>query len=82
VLVIDEDTPEVDLLHFQQVIFLQDRLIVEQQVPRRLPIWSDGECSVRADAAANAYRQWMRSVHMRFGCEGGPAAADPLKGLR
>lgn len=74
VLVIDPDTPDVDLLHFQQVIFLQDRLIVEQQVPRRLPLWQDTEMPTRADASASAYRRWMREVGMRFGCEGGPPA--------
>jgi phenylpropionate dioxygenase-like ring-hydroxylating dioxygenase large terminal subunit len=80
VLVIDPVTPEVELRHFQQVIFLQDRLIVEQQKPRRLPIWSDPELSVRADASATAYRRWLRSVGMRFGCEGAAAPPVPEQG--
>jgi len=34
----DDDTSMTDLIHFQQTIFLQDRSILENQIPRLLPL--------------------------------------------
>ncbi len=34
----DDTTPMTDLIHFQQMIFLQDRSILENQLPRLLPL--------------------------------------------
>ena len=40
---VDDRLPQVDLLRFEQVIFLQDRLIVENQRPLLLPLEPRGE---------------------------------------
>lgn len=60
VLVFDEDNTDTDLLHFQQNIFLQDRIILENQVPRKLPLDPRMETPTRADASSIAYRRWLK----------------------
>jgi hypothetical protein len=41
--------PQIDLLRFEQVIFLRDRLIVENQRPLLLPLEPRSEIPTRAD---------------------------------
>ena len=72
-LLLEQGTRDVDALHFQQTIFLQDRLILEQQTPRRIPLHDASETPARADAAAIAYRRWLKDSGMQFGIE--PKAA-------
>lgn len=67
VLVIDETSINVDLLHFQQMIFLQDRSILENQVPALVPLDPGREYAIRADATSMAYRRWLRDKGLRFG---------------
>ena len=67
VLVIDETSTDVDLLHFQQMIFLQDRGILENQVPALMPLDPAREYAVRADGTSMAYRRWLRDKGLRFG---------------
>jgi phenylpropionate dioxygenase-like ring-hydroxylating dioxygenase large terminal subunit len=67
VLVIDETSTDVDMLHFQQMIFVQDRSILENQVPARMPLDAAREYAVRADASSMAYRRWLRGKGLRFG---------------
>jgi len=61
VLVFDEHNTDTDLLHFQQNIFLQDRMVLENQVPNKLPIDPRWEMPTRADASSIAYRRWLKS---------------------
>jgi phenylpropionate dioxygenase-like ring-hydroxylating dioxygenase large terminal subunit len=68
-LLLEQESPLVDALHFQQTIFLQDRLILEQQMPRKIPLHDTSEIPTRADAAAMAYRRWLREVGMQFGIQ-------------
>lgn len=58
---------------FQQLIFGQDRPILENQVPKRLPLDPRLEISVRADSSSAHYRRWLSSVGVRYGAV--PAAA-------
>ena len=67
VLVIDDTTTDIDLLHFQQMIFLQDRSILENQVPGLVPLDVGREYAVRADTTSMAYRSWLREKGLRFG---------------
>ncbi len=67
VLVIDETSTDIDLLHFQQLIFLQDRPILENQVPALVTLDAGREYAVRADATSMAYRRWLREKGLRFG---------------
>jgi phenylpropionate dioxygenase-like ring-hydroxylating dioxygenase large terminal subunit len=58
---------------FQQLIFGQDRPILENQVPKRLPLDPRSEISVRADSSSAHYRRWLSAVGVRYGAV--PAAA-------
>jgi phenylpropionate dioxygenase-like ring-hydroxylating dioxygenase large terminal subunit len=52
---------------FQQLIFGQDRPILENQQPRRLPLDPRAEISVRADSSSAHYRRWLAAVGVRYG---------------
>jgi phenylpropionate dioxygenase-like ring-hydroxylating dioxygenase large terminal subunit len=64
---VDDHSAASDLLSFEQVIFLQDRFIVENQRPLSLPLVPGSEIPVGADAASMAYRRWLREKHLTFG---------------
>jgi len=52
---------------FQQFIFGQDRPILENQLPKRLPLTAGREIPVRADVASAAYRRWLAEAGVRYG---------------
>jgi phenylpropionate dioxygenase-like ring-hydroxylating dioxygenase large terminal subunit len=56
---------------FQQFIFGQDRPILENQIPKRLPLDARAELSVRADLSSAAYRRWLAALGVRFGADAG-----------
>jgi phenylpropionate dioxygenase-like ring-hydroxylating dioxygenase large terminal subunit len=58
---------EVDLREFQDRIFLQDKPIVENQMPKRLPLEQSAELSIRSDRMSLAYRAYLRGQGMRYG---------------
>jgi phenylpropionate dioxygenase-like ring-hydroxylating dioxygenase large terminal subunit len=64
---IDDRSPQVDLLKFEQVIFLQDRIIVENQRPLLLPLEPRSEIPTRADLSSVVYRRWLKEKGLRFG---------------
>jgi phenylpropionate dioxygenase-like ring-hydroxylating dioxygenase large terminal subunit len=69
---VDDRSPQVDLLRFEQVIFLQDRLIVENQRPLLLPLEPRSEIPTRADLSSVVYRRWLKEKGLRYGtAEGG-----------
>ena len=55
------------LRRFQQLIFGQDRPILENQVPKRLPLDVRAEISIRADGSSAAYRRYLTSSGVRYG---------------
>lgn len=65
----DDVTPLVDLIHFQQTIFLQDRSILENQMPRRLPLDPGMEIPTRADMTSVAYRRWLKRHNFTYGAQ-------------
>jgi phenylpropionate dioxygenase-like ring-hydroxylating dioxygenase large terminal subunit len=64
---VDRTSTHTALLNFEQVIFLQDRIIVENQRPLRLPLDVGLEIPTRADASSVAYRRWLKGKGLRFG---------------
>lgn len=62
----DDITPAV-IRQFVQLIFSQDKPILENQLPKKLPLNPRAEIPVRADAASAAYRQYLRDEDIRFG---------------
>lgn len=69
---VDQASSHKALLNFEQVIFLQDRIIVENQRPLLLPLEPRAEIPTRADSSSIAYRRWLKEKGVRFGTtEGG-----------
>ena len=65
----DDTTPMTDLIHFQQMIFLQDRSILENQLPRLLPLDPGMEIPTRADLTSVAYRRWLKRHDYTYGAQ-------------
>lgn len=56
-----------DLRRFQQTIFGQDKPILENQYPKRLPLDPRAETPIRADKSAIAYRRWLSQKGITYG---------------
>lgn len=63
----DDTSTMADLIQFQQLIFLQDRNILENQMPKRLPLDPKQEIPTRADLTSVAYRRWLKRLGARYG---------------
>ena len=64
---IKEGMTEPVLRWFMQLIFAQDKPILENQVPRRLPLDPRAETPIRADKVAILYRRWLRDHDVNYG---------------
>ncbi|AHD23199.1 vanillate O-demethylase oxygenase subunit [Rhodococcus pyridinivorans SB3094] len=64
---VDPDSTHTELVQFEQVIFLQDRIIVENQRPLLLPLDPRDEIPTRADASSVTYRRWLKAKGLRWG---------------
>ena len=64
---IDDVSTTTDLVQFQQLIFLQDRIILENQRPVLLPMEPRSEIPTRADATSIAYRRWLKEKGVTYG---------------
>jgi phenylpropionate dioxygenase-like ring-hydroxylating dioxygenase large terminal subunit len=64
---IDDTSSLTELIHFQQLIFLQDRIILENQRPTLLPLEPRAEIPTRADATSIAYRRWLKQKGVIYG---------------
>jgi phenylpropionate dioxygenase-like ring-hydroxylating dioxygenase large terminal subunit len=58
---------EADLRAFQDCIFLQDKPILENQVPKRLPLKQGAELPIGSDRMSLAYRAYLRGQALRYG---------------
>ena len=61
------ESSDEDLRGFQDRIFLQDRPILENQRPLRLPLAPRAEISVRADRLSVEYRGYLRELGLSYG---------------
>ena len=64
---LDDVSRLADLVQFQQLIFLQDRIILENQRPTLLPLEPRAEIPTRADATSIAYRRWLKEKGVTYG---------------
>jgi phenylpropionate dioxygenase-like ring-hydroxylating dioxygenase large terminal subunit len=64
---IDSYSSLEDLRRFQQTIFGQDKPILENQYPKRLPLDPRAETPIRADKSAIAYRRWLSQKGITYG---------------
>jgi len=58
---------EDDLREFQDRIFLQDKPILENQLPKRLPLAHGTELSIRSDRMSRAYRAYLSEQGLQYG---------------
>lgn len=61
------ESSDDELRGFQDTIFLQDKPILENQVPLRLPLAARAEVFVHCDRMSRAYRNYLREVGLSFG---------------
>jgi phenylpropionate dioxygenase-like ring-hydroxylating dioxygenase large terminal subunit len=64
--VIDETSSDTVLRRFQQIIFSQDKPILENQFPTRLPLDPRIETPIRADRSAIVYRRWLTELGLTY----------------
>jgi phenylpropionate dioxygenase-like ring-hydroxylating dioxygenase large terminal subunit len=64
---VDAISDHTSLLNFEQIIFLQDRIILENQRPLLLPLEPRSEIPTRADSSSIVYRRWIKEKGLRFG---------------
>jgi phenylpropionate dioxygenase-like ring-hydroxylating dioxygenase large terminal subunit len=64
---IDSTSTITELRRFQQTIFGQDKPILENQYPKRLPLDPRSETPIRADKSAIAYRRWLSQKGVNYG---------------
>jgi len=64
---LDENSSDAEMRAFQQLIFSQDKPILENQVPKRLPLNLRSELSAKADASSSTYRRWLADHNVRYG---------------
>ncbi len=72
---LDAHSGHSDLVGFQQLIFLQDRIILENQRPRLLPLDPCTEIPTRADRSSIVYRRWLKEHGVTYGTTSGAGAA-------
>lgn len=63
----DDTNADIDNRLFQQSLFGQDKPIVENQVPKRLPLNTRAETPIRADKSGIAYRRWLSGKGITYG---------------
>lgn len=65
----DDTTPMSELVSFQQMIFMQDRSILENQIPAKLPLDPGMETPTQADMTSIAYRRWLKKIGYTYGAQ-------------
>jgi phenylpropionate dioxygenase-like ring-hydroxylating dioxygenase large terminal subunit len=65
--VLDETNSDKAIRAYQQLIFGQDKPILENQTPKRLPLDMRTELSARADSSSSTYRRWLKDRGVRYG---------------
>ena len=64
---LDIDNTDISIRAFQQTIFGQDKPILENQFPKRLPLDPRMETPIRADKSAITYRRWLSKKGLTYG---------------
>ncbi len=65
--VLDDVTTDTGIKRFQLGIFSQDKPILENQVPKCLPLSTSAETPIRADRSSIAYRRWLSDLGVTYG---------------
>jgi len=62
-------TTDQEIIDFQDMIFSQDKPIVENQKPEDLPLDLQVELSLKCDRMSIAYRQYLKKLGVKLGTE-------------
>ncbi|MEM6460355.1 MAG: aromatic ring-hydroxylating dioxygenase subunit alpha [Pseudomonadota bacterium] len=65
----DDDSTLSEMVSFQQLIFMQDRSILENQIPKKLPLDPGLEVPTQADLTSVAYRRWLKKTGYSYGAQ-------------
>lgn len=65
----DDASTMAEMVNFQQLIFMQDRSILENQIPRKLPLDPGMEAPTQADMTSVAYRRWLKRIGYTYGAQ-------------
>ena len=65
----DDMSSYAEMVSFQQLIFMQDRSILENQIPRKLPLDPGMETPTQADMTSVAYRRWLKRIGYTYGAQ-------------
>ena len=65
--ILDTDNDNSVIRQFQQTIFGQDKPILENQVPKKLPLGPRAETSILSDKSAITYRRWLSAMGIKYG---------------
>ena len=65
----DDESTMAEMVAFQQLIFMQDRSILENQIPRKLPLDPGMEVPTQADMTSVAYRRWLKKIGYTYGAQ-------------
>ncbi|WP_227269724.1 aromatic ring-hydroxylating oxygenase subunit alpha [Roseobacter weihaiensis] len=65
----DDQSTMAEMVSFQQMIFMQDRSILENQIPRKLPLDPGMEVPTQADMTSVAYRRWLKRIGYTYGAQ-------------
>lgn len=64
---LDDGMDAAKLRWFMQLIFAQDKPILENQLPHKLPLSPRAETPIRADKVAILYRRWLHEHNISYG---------------
>lgn len=64
---LDDDSDDRLIKRFQLLIFAQDKPILENQHPRRLPLGPRVETPIRSDKTSITYRRWLSEMGLAYG---------------
>jgi phenylpropionate dioxygenase-like ring-hydroxylating dioxygenase large terminal subunit len=65
--ILDDVSEDIAIRGYQQLIFSQDKPLLENQLPTRLPLSFRSEFSIKADATSGTYRRWLNECGVRYG---------------
>jgi phenylpropionate dioxygenase-like ring-hydroxylating dioxygenase large terminal subunit len=64
---VDDTNDDAAIRRFQIMIFGQDKPILENQFPKRLPLDPRAETPIRADKSSVVYRRWLSQKGVTYG---------------
>lgn len=62
-----DETSRKEVRWFMQVIFMQDKPILENQLPKKLPLGPRAETPIRSDKVSIVYRRWLNEQSINYG---------------